>query len=197
MSCDTVYLYNDIFNECGAIIRTLLLNPTSIITQPTNTATNTANPFPVYETRDAYDADIINDFKGILVWYAHKYYSSMSSSDTPDLDGYRADAGFYVVPSFGDVFIIPNIEYKQMLAVTFDTNTDLDHDPYGSKITNFISVFVNNVYGTLERYGNELEVGDSRPLYTRIARITKGAIVPHTVYERRTVLIELRYCQCY
>ena len=192
MTCDIVYLYSDIFQECGAKLRTLILDPTSILTDPENSA----NPYPVYETRDAYNADTTNDYKGILVWYAHKYYASMASG-SPELEGYTADAAFYIVPSFGDVVIVPNIEYRQMLAITFDTNADLDHDPYGTKITKFISVFVNNIFGTLEKYGNELQIGGTRPLYTRVVRISKGAIVPSTIYERRTVLIELRYCQCY
>lgn len=192
--CDTQYLYSDIFNTCGALIRTLILDPTSIITDPVNFS----NPFPVYETREEYDADTTNSFKGILVWYTHRYYAAMANTLPTGIDEFSSNAGFYVVPNFGDVIIAPNIEYKQMLAVTFDTNADLNFDPYGSKIVSYINAFANNVYHTLEKYGHELQVGNNnRALFTRLVRIAKGTIVPQSTFERRIAIFELRYCQCY
>lgn len=204
MPCSTVYLYDQVFNECGEAIRKLLLAPTSGTFEPTIIQADTPNAFPVYETREEYDADTTNTYKGILVWNALKYYASMVDPEDR-VDSYYANAGFYVVPSFGDVVIVPNVEYKQLLAITFDSNADIDFDPYGSKITKFISVFINNVNVTLEKYvtsGNNNVSPfwideQNRPLYVRVSRISKAQPVPDTTFERRIVMIELRYCHCY
>jgi len=131
----------------------------------------------------------------VLVWTANGYYTNIN--DTPPDETYEADAGFYIVPSFGDVIIRSNVEYKQMLAIAFDSNVDFDHDPYGFKITRIINVFVNNLSNTLERDGNENAWGGDRPLYVRIARIVKNPRTDNMVFQRRTVVIELRYCHCY
>ena len=191
--CDNIYLYNSVFTECGQIIRTLFLDPVSIITDPLNSP----NPYPIYETREDYDADTVNSYKGILVWQAHAYYASMANPSTTQANSFTSDAGFYVIPSFGDVTIVPNVEYKQMLALTFDSNASLDYDPYGTKISNYISVVVNNIYRTLEQYGNELIVNGQRPLFIRLAKISKGSPVTTSTFERRIALFEMRYCQCY
>jgi len=197
MACDTSYLLEDILTTCGSKIRTILLNPTSLITSPIMTA----NTYSIYESRaeydasDEYDANGVRIFKGILVWHTHKYYASLIDDDGSDSE-YRADAGFYVVPTFGDMIIRPNVEVKQLLTVIFDSNADLDYDPFGLKITNVINTFVNNVNKSLEKYDDELEVND-RKLFVSVRSISKSKEVVRTVFERRAVTIELRYCHCY
>ena len=130
----------------------------------------------------------------MLVWHAARYYTFIADVTAPDVE-FKSDVSFYVVPTFGHVTIVPNIEYKQIITIAFDSNSDADHDPYGSKITKYISNFVNNNAKVVEKYGNEVSLTSGRTLYITLESISEP-IYSQSKYVRKVVTIALRYCSC-
>lgn len=193
MVCLPTYAYSEIFNTYGAKLRTIIVDPASIITEPEMAA----NPHPIYESQVAYDADDDHLYKGMVVWHAQRYYAAVDRDKTDDAIGYDANAGFYVIPTFGSVHMIPNIEYKQTVALTFDSNGALDQDPFGTKIVGVIDTLVNNNYKAVEQYGNEVELADGRKLYIRLVTISDPINIATSTFTRRTAVLELRYCHCF
>jgi len=177
MSCS--YQVFDIFRVIGETVRDLFLNDPSI-------------PYPVYETREEYDADDSHPYRGILVWDAQRYYQSISDdSDT----AYTNDVGLYIVPEFGQVDIIPNVEYKQLLVCTFDTNSDPDFDPFGDKVLRMIDWYVNKMHDIVEISGVDLPSGSK--LWVMLDSISEPIFnTKSPVYVRRAVTHVLRYARC-
>jgi len=178
MSC--VYNYNKIFQEYGSEIRNIILNDTS-------------KPFLVYETKpDVPDAP----FYGMLIWNTQQYYSTIYEADsTENSTTYLNDIGFFVVPEFGDVKIIPSVEYRQTITMAFDTNTDPDFDPYGSKIIEFIDWYINRHLELVENLNFTLS--NNTRLFCMLSNISKPIYGRgSSLLVRRSVLITLRYCRC-
>ena len=179
MSCD--YKYFKIFQDYGTHIRNIILN-------------DTEKPNIVYEIKP----DVPDEtFYGLLVWQAQQYYNIISSdnSNTQQADDYANTVGFFVIPEFGDVDIIPNLEYKQTIVINFDSNTDPDYDPYGSKIIEFIDWFINKHAEVVEQINYTLS--DSTRLFSFISHISKPIYnTGSSILVRRSVLITLRYCRC-
>lgn len=177
---DCGYNYNRIFQEYGSSIRNIILN-------------DVTKPYIVYETKPEVPEE---SFYGLLIWQTQKYYNVISPDvDTQEADEYANDVGFFIVPEFGDVTIVPNVEYKQIVVMTFDANTDPDYDPYSAKIINFIDWFINKHAYVIENINYRLS--DSTRLFAMISNITKPSYnTGSSILVRRSVLITLRYCRC-
>ena len=179
MSCG--YNYGLIFQEYGSSIRELLLN-------------DNTKPNVVYESKPETPQET---YYGLLVWQAQKYYNIISpdNNDAQGADEYANDVGFFIIPEFGDVSIIPNLEYKQIVAIPFDSNTDPDYDPYGIKIITFIDWFINKHAELIERINYVLS--DDTRLFSHLSHISKPIYdTGSSLLVRRSVLITLRYCKC-
>lgn len=178
-TCDA-FEYEGIFDLLGRTFRTILLETST-------------RPYPIYETRELYDDDTDSSYKGILVWNAQKYYSGLKR--TREDGDYTPDVGFYVIPEFGDVSIIPNIEFKQVVLVSFDSNSDPDVDPFGSKIIKFISWFLNAVSDEINKDELVLATGGQQ-LYVHTSSISKPIYNDGlSLYVRRSVTYFVRYCR--
>jgi hypothetical protein len=181
MAPDCEYFeYGSIFSLLGSAVREILLN-------------DTERPYPIYEAREAFDADAENRYKGMVVWNSQKYYAGLvtPTSDTTTVQ----DVGFFVVPEFGDVQIIPNVEFKQILSVSFDTNSEPDYDPFGAKIVQVISWFINKYNQNLTDIQIELP-NTGQKLFSHITTISRPIFTSGlTVYVRRSVIITNRYCR--
>ncbi len=180
------YLYEAVFEEYGKAIREILLNDVDI-------------PYPLYETREAYDADTTSDFKGILVWHAQRYYAGLSD-DPSNYDEYCNDVGFFVVPQFGSVRIIPNVEFKQFITLSFDSSSEPDKDPYGSKAVKLINWFINKHLELIEAVTNQVQLptnvqDEFKPLWSMMDGIS-DPIYSNSIYIRRNVTEIVRYCRC-
>lgn len=204
MACVPEYLYGAIFEQYGKKLEELLLDSNE----------DTKSPYPIYASREAYDADTISEFKGILVWDAQRYYSGLTA-DPADYESYPNDVGFYIVPEFGNVSIIPNVEFKQYITISFDSNSEPDKDKYGVKIIQIINWFVNrherliealnielitsmvvldvNGEPILDDQGNTIPV--KKPLWSMLDSISKP-IYSNSIYIRRNVTEVVRYCRC-
>jgi hypothetical protein len=181
MSCP--YSYLDIFNAYGGKVTEILLNNSL-----------EGKPYPIYASRNEYDNDTTNDFKGLLVFNATKYYAGFIGADTTS-GVYDETVGFYVIPEYGETQIRRNIEYQQVITYTFDSNSELDYDPYQEKIIREIDWFVNAHRTIIDEVNFTLPTGIT--LYGSVDHISKPIYVPeNTTYVRRTVVVVLRYCMC-
>jgi|GEM_PF-4879122 len=184
MSCATPpYEFYQIFESYGQQIRDILT------TDPTC-------PYPIYETISDYRNDVSHNFKGILVWNAQKYYSTVDA--TEGSEGYKNDIGFFIVPEFGNVSITPNVEYRQTVMVVFDVNTDPDYDPYSVKAIKLIDWYINRHYDLIEDINNQIILPTTnRHLYAQLDSISNPIYNTNSpVYLRRVVTHILRYCSC-
>ena len=184
MACATPpYEFYNIFDTYGREIRTILLNDATI-------------PYPIYETMDAYHADHSNDFKGMVIWNAQRYYSTVDAS--PGNNDFKNDVGFFVVPEFGQVTITPNVEYRQTIMMVFDVNTDPDFDPYSTKTMRLIDWYVNRHHALIEDISSQITLpGTNRTLWAQLDSISEPIYNSSSpVYLRRVVTHILRYCQC-
>ena len=181
MSCN--YEYFQIFDNYVRLINNILLD---------NSDPN--KPFPIYASKDDYDNDTDNDFKGIVVYNAQKYYAGFSGLDN-DSDVYDDSVGFYVIPEYGEANIRRNVEYHQVITYTFDSNSDPDYDPYQNKIIMEINWFINKHKQVIDDLNYNLPNGIT--LFGNIEQISKPIYVPeNTTYVRRVVVVSLRYCMC-
>ena len=181
MSCP--YSYLDIFNTYVGKITEILLN---------NNLED--KPYPIYSNKDDYNNDSENDFKGLLVFNATKYYAGFTGADT-NSDVYDDTIGFYVVPEYGEATIRRNIEYQQVITYTFDSNSEPDYDPFQDKIIREINWFINVHKQVVDDVNLTLPSGIT--LYGNIDHISKPIYVPeNTTYVRRTIVVVLRYCMC-
>jgi hypothetical protein len=168
-----------------------------------------APPYPIYETTEQYINDTWSGkFKGLVSWGAMP--SNIFLTIDPDavdntvyyseggLDFYNNDFGFYVVPNFGNVKVIPNVEYNQTVAIAFDTNSSPDYDPYGSKIIAQINWFINKHKVLIEELNKELELSDGRKVWVMLEGITdpRPTQGSNSSFVRRTITYTLRYCNC-
>jgi len=150
-------------------------------------------PYPIYANREKYDEDTENEFKGLVVFNSQKYYAGFIGAE--DTDEYDVNIGFYVIPEYGEVSIRRNIEYRQIVTYTFDTNSDPDYDPFQVKIIKEIDWFINRHKEIVEDINLNLPSGNV--LWANIEQISKPIYVPeNTTYVRRTVIVSLRYCMC-
>lgn len=178
MSCD--YAVFDIFERVISRVRDLFLYDPSI-------------PYPVYETRADYDADTINTYKGILVWDAQRYYNAIEEASTSG--DYTNDVGLYIVPTLGQIEIVPNVEFRQVLVCSFDTNSDPDYDPFGDKLLRMIHWYVNRMRDIVELSGIDLPNGAK--LWVMLDEVSQPIFDNKSpVYVRRVVTHVMRYCQC-
>ena len=177
------YEYNTIFEEYVSLLRNILLFSEN-------------RPYPLYESIINYNNDTINHYKGLLVWESYKYYKTILEPD-PNLppNEYNEKIGYFVVPEFGEVTIIPNLEYKQTITISFDTYVEPDFDPFQVKIIKTIDWFTNKHSYIIEQLINGLQLSDRTNLYSHIYGITPP-IPTKTSYIRRSITIQLRYCFC-
>jgi len=193
------YEYASIFTMLGTAIRELLISQ--------------EGPYPIFESWNEYaiaknNSETSFDFGGISVWNTQKYYAGSieyfgdtgvfeGSADitTPGADYITRDVGFFVVPEFGNVSIIPNMEFRQIVTVAFDTNSEPDYDPYGMKIIQYIDWFLN---AYTEKITNaEIHLPNTgQKLYNFIGGISRPTFNSAlSVYVRRSVTITIRYCR--
>lgn len=158
-----------------------------------------------------YDSKARNPIKGLLIWDAQRYYNNnnifpvRSSSTTGtwtetsviDPGSVALSVGCFIIPSFGQVTIVPRIEYKQNITITFDSNSDPNFDLYGSFTMEYIDWFIN---------ANHLLVNDAQfcfPIqesnvqtYIMLQSISEPIYSPNSGFVRRAVTLTLRYCNC-
>jgi hypothetical protein len=152
-------------------------------------------PFPIYETREDYDSDTESNFKGLLVWEAQRYYAGLENNENNDV--YDNTIDFYVVPEIGNVKIVRNYEYSQLISYTFDTNTSQDKDPTTLYQIKFINWFVNKHKELFEDEPYTLVNDINLKAWVQTIQISKPIYVPNnTIYVRRVVLVQLKYCNC-
>ena len=177
------YEYFDIYDNYLRYVNNLLLNNS-----------DNSKPYPIYSNRDDYDNDNTNDFKGILVYNAQKYYAGFTGTDTTNSE-YNENTGFFVIVEYGDAQINRNIEYTQMVFYTWDSNSDIDYDPYQNKIIEEINWFINKHKLLIDDINFVLP--NTVKLYANVEHISKPIYVPeNTTYVRRVVSVILRYCIC-
>jgi len=176
------YEYMSIFREYGSKLREMFISSPDI-------------PYPVYETRSEYEQSSA-DFKGILVWKTQQYYYSIVEPD-PSLgsEEFTNDVGFYIIPEFGEVNIIPNLEYKQTIVITFDFNSEPDFDPYQSKMMYMIDWFLNKHAELIESIDNGLQLSTGTRLFCHVEMVSPP-ITDISNYIRRAVTLTVRYCKC-
>jgi hypothetical protein len=181
LSCG--YGYYEIFDNYVRLINGILLDNTDPL-----------KPYPIYDNKDDYNNDTENDFKGLIVYNAQKYYAGFTGADT-NSDVYDDTIGFYVIPEYGEATIRRNIEYVQVVTYTFDSNSDPDYDPYQNKILAEINWFINKHKQVVDDVN--LRLPDGIYLYGNVDHISKPIYVPeNTTYVRRVVVVSLRYCLC-
>lgn len=173
--------YLSIFQNYGSQLRDILL-------------TSADRPYPVFETRQAYEASNAH-FKGILVWHSQQYYQSINLTTPATSNEFTNDVGFYVVPEFGQVNIIPNYEYKQLVVVTFDSNSEPDFDPFQARIIKFIDWFLNKHEDLIATLNGHYDLPSGTRLWASVTNISKP-ISSRSNYVRRAVTLTVRYCRC-
>jgi len=172
------YNYYPIFHDFGSRLRNLIL-------------LSADKPYPVYEDYNEYMNDP-SSYKGMLVWESYKYYKDAESGSST----YTNDVGFYIVPEFGEVTVVPNYEYRQTIAITFDSNSEPDYDPYQKKIILFIDWFMNAIYDEVEELNTGVILSTGARMYCHIQSVS-NPIIAKSVYVRRTLVMVCRVCHCY
>lgn len=160
-------------------------------------------PYSIYETIDEYIKNKDNLYKGLLVWEVNKYYKGTFLIDyyknNQPLNPYETSIAFFVVPEFGQV-VIDNIQYKQNIVISFDTNVTAKFDPFGTKIIEVVNWFLEKHRRYIEKDqlmfpSNQQNIfiktsGISAPIYS----FDRDGVIS---YSRRSVQITLRFCDCY
>lgn len=178
------YEYLKIFNEYGATLRDLLLNCPD-------------RPYPLYELLDDYNSNLQDKYKGLLVWDSYRYYKTVVDANqivqVPQ-DQLQRVIGYFIVPEFSRVDIIPNFEYKQLVVISFDSCVEPDFDPFQKRIIEVIDWFLNKHNEVIEKINCGFELSDSRRLYANVVQVSNPIIATNSSYVRRSVTITLRYC---
>ena len=173
------YQYYNIFQEFGRKIRSILLDSPD-------------RPYPLYETRADFDADTVHTYKGILVWESYRYYKD--AEDDNQNTQFYTDVGYYVVPEFGEVTVVPNYEYRQLLVVTVDSNSEPDFDPFQKKAITFIDWFMQKIRDEVE-LNKGFVLSSGAKMYVHITGVSRP-IITRSVYVRRAVTLIARLCSC-
>ena len=183
MSC--LYFYEDVLQRyLRDVAENIILNND-----------DKTKPFPVYDNRADYDNDTTSPFKGLLVWTAQRYYAGFDSNTNNEV--YDNSIDFFIVPEIGRATIVRNYEYKQLISYTFDTNTSLDKDPTTAYQTRFINWFINKHKVLFEQTPYRLDNVANVQAIINTINISKPIYNPtNTIYVRRVVLVELKYCNC-
>ena len=180
MACSQYYNYYPVFQEFGSRLREIILYSVD-------------RPYPVYETYSEYQNDA-SSFKGILVWESYKYYKDAEEGGT----AFSSDVGFYIIPEFGQVNVIPNYEYRQTIAITFDSNCEPDFDPYQKKIIIYIDWLINKIHNEVERLNEGYILSTGAVMYCNIQGISNPIYATsNSSYVRRVLTLVCRMCQCY
>ena len=152
-----------------------------------------------------------NTFKGLLIWDLQRYYnnnpmfpvrSSVSTGTWEDtslqsVESPSNSVGCFIVPSFGQVSIIPNREYKQNITITFDSNASIDADPYGMLTMEYIDWFINANHQIVSVINQSFVLPESgTETYVLLQSISDPIYSAGTSYVRRAVTLTLRYCSC-
>jgi len=178
------YDYLMIFEEYGSRLRDVLLN-------------STERPYPLYESYETLTNDSYDKYKGLLVWESARYYKTVIDAGITNQiprDDYQKIVGYFIVPEFSSVDIIPNYEYKQLIVISFDTCIEPDFDPFQKKIIQTIDWFINQHKLLIEMINEGFTLSDNRHLITNVSNISKPIISANSSYVRRAVTITLRYC---
>lgn len=182
---------------------------------------NNASPFRIFRNIDDLlaappecyfiDDSVRNPIKGLLVWDTQRYYSNnemfpVSSSSTTgtwtetteiDPGSVALSVGCFIIPSFGQVTIVPRIEYKQNITITFDSNSDPDFDLYGSFTMEYIDWFINANHLMVNSFNNYFPIQESNvQTYIMLQSISEPIYSPNSGFVRRAVTLTLRYCNC-
>jgi len=183
MSC--AYFYDNILKNYLNDVRTKILINNSYEDKP----------FPIYESVDDYNNDTESEFKGLVVWLAQRYYAGFENNENNEV--YDNSIDFYIVPEIGRVKILRNVEYSQLISYTFDTNTSTDKDPTGLRQIEFINWFINKHKEFFEEEPYTLNEELNVKTWIQTINISKPIYVPsNTIYLRRVVLVQLKYCFC-
>jgi len=178
------YDYYLVFEEYGSRLRDLLLNGND-------------RPYPLYESYNDLVNDAYNTYKGLLVWESAKYYKTVVDANQVTQiprDDYQKIVGYFIVPEFSNVDIIPNFEYKQLIVISFDTCVEPDFDPFQKKVIQTIDWFINQHKLLIEMLNEGFLLSDNRSIIAHISNISRPIISANSSYVRRSVTITLRYC---
>jgi hypothetical protein len=169
-------------------------------------------PFPLYDDITLvrmYDPLHIT-YKGLLLWRTDLsnpggYVTGLDNlaDNNASVQSYGAgsgtyvnDVGFYVIITFGQVRLRPNVEYVQNVSVTFDTNMGDDYDVFGTKIIEMMDWFMNKHQAMLENDAQQLVLSDGRVIWVFLQSVTPPTIQGTSSFARRTITYTLRHCIC-
>lgn len=165
------------------------------MTQVQNICTNTnvlysaGRPFNIYDKVEDFLSNTTDKVKGMFVKDLRRYYQGEILSR---IKIKNETVSLFIVPEFGEAQI-STIQFLQNIVISFDSYIDVD--PLGERQIQFINWFINKHN---EVIGDE-PMSNGQKLYCRVSTITKPIMNQSdqaSAYVRRSVIINVRYCNC-
>jgi len=150
---------------------------------------STDRPMPVHEDVGDFLNDKLNKEKGLYVTDLRRYYQGELLNRIRTRHDY---VSMFVIPEYGETQI-ETIQVIQNVVISFDSFVDTD--PRGERQIKLIDWFIDKHREIFD----SVTLGSGREIYLNMSTVSKPVFNQSdqsSAYVRRSIVINLRYCNC-
>lgn len=161
----------DLYKEIGRMIEDIIIY-------------NLDFPYKCYLDINNYRNDVINDYKGLLIWETNKYYKIELLNNLES-----ANVGFFIIPEFSNI----NVNFYQEYSLTLDliVLSNIEKDRFSYNLMIMTDYIVNKIKDEVK---NNLNPDG---IYIRKIDVSKPILDGnYSSFVKRNILITFIKCIC-